>query len=897
LDLTEDIQFSHTLTLEPPLEELSTGSVFAGRYQIIEELGRGGMGRVYRALDKKINEEVALKLIKPEIASESRTLERFANELKVARRIAHKNVSRMYHLSGEKGTHYITMEYVPGEDLKRMLRMSKQLSMATAVDIAKQIAEGLAEAHRLGIVHRDLKPGNIMIDREGAARIMDFGIARLLSAKGITGAGVAVGTPDYMSPEQVEGKEVDGRADIYSLGIILYEMVTGRVPFEADTPYAVGYKHKNEVPVSPKTLNPQVPEDLSGLILKCLEKTPDKRWQTADELRVGLEKIEQGLPTTTKLTTAPKRTSLTSREITIKFTARKLIVPGLAFVALVAAIFLAVVFLPHRAPRQRASPIHKQVTFTGTASSPAISPDGKFIAYMDKISGNEQKVIIQDMAGGQTIEVFRGRDCGGLRWSPDGSELSFYTEKSTDKWSTLIVPRLGGKAREFEGIFISDWSPDGSQFASWSDEKKQLSFTNKTTGESRSISFDKSFPAYSTDLDWSPSGKFILLSMYDDNDNCSIWTVSADGRQKNKIVENPQKWFGSSRWSPRGDAIYYVREQDPTTDIWKIPMSPDTGRPSKAGVPVFEGHQIGDYFTLTNDAKSLAYTREVWHSNLWLITVEGSGKGQRVDIRQLTAGTQLSMAPSFSPDGKLVAYGRGSNTMEIFVMPAGGGPSQQLTFMNSWNYCPVWSPDGTEIAFASSSGDVSRIWKVSASGGTPRQFAKAEGSFPAWAPGPRILFQVNNGTNLMALDQAAGEAASIFKTDTAGGMLYPVWSPEGKRVALRTKGGTDDVPSIRLLNLEDSSEVVLLKGGALPFGWSPDGKLIYSWELISGGGKVLTISPETGRTDVLFTLPMSPEIGYLVLRPHTVDGKHFVFEGRRTQADVWVIENFDPDIK
>jgi len=877
--------------------ELTTGSVFAGRYQIIEELGHGGMGRVYRALDRKINEEVALKLIKPEIASEKKVLERFASELKIARKIAHKNVGRMYHLSEDKGTHYITMEYVRGEDLKRMIRMSKQLSIATAVGVAKQIMEGLAEAHRLGIVHRDLKPGNIMIDREGDARIMDFGIARLLSAKGITGVGVAVGTPDYMSPEQVEGKEVDGRADIYSLGIILYEMVTGRVPFEGDTPYSVGYKHKNEQPFSPKAINPQVPEDLSGLILRCLEKPPDKRFQTADELRVELEKIEKSLPTTAKRTPVPKGTSLTSREITIKFTARKLIVPGLAFIALMAAVSLAIVFLPHRAPRQKAGPVHKQITFTGNASSPAISPDGKFLAYTDRISSNERKVLVRDLAGGQAIEVSRGRDCAGLRWSPDGSELSFYSEKSDKKWATWIVPRLGGKARELDGIYYSVWSPDGSQFASWSDEKKELSFTNKITGESRSITMDKSFPSYANDLDWSPSGKFILLTMYDDKDACSLWTVTADGSRHNKIIEDPNNWFGSARWSPRGDAIYYVREREPTTDIWKVSISPETGRPSKPPAPVFEGHQIGDYFTITNDGKSLAYTREIWHSNLWLATLEGAGKHKKVDVRQLTTGMLLTMAPNFSPDGRNIVYGRGSDTMEIFVIPADGGEPQQVTFMNSWNYGPVWSPDGTEIAFASSQGDVSRIWKVSAGGGTPRQFIKTEGIWPAWAPGPKILFQSYSGMNLMALDQTTEDSASLFKVDSAGGMLHPVWSPDGKRVAVRTKKGTDSDLAIWILSVEDSSEVLLRKGDAAPFSWSPDGKRIYAWETILGGGNVLTISPEDGRTEVLFNLRLGPEMGRLILRPHTVDGRRFVFEGRKTQSDVWVLENFDPEIK
>ncbi|NIQ18411.1 MAG: protein kinase [Candidatus Aenigmarchaeota archaeon] len=211
-----------TETLETPKEELTTGSIFAGRYQIIEELGKGGMGKVYRALDKKLNEEVALKLIKPEIASDKKTLERFNNELKFARKIAHKNVGRMYELMEEKGTHFITMEYVPGQDLRGLIRQTGQLTVGTAISITKQVCEGLTEAHRLGVIHRDLKPQNIMIDKEGSARIMDFGIARSVSGKGITGAGVMVGTPEYMSPEQVESKETDQRSDIYSLGVILY---------------------------------------------------------------------------------------------------------------------------------------------------------------------------------------------------------------------------------------------------------------------------------------------------------------------------------------------------------------------------------------------------------------------------------------------------------------------------------------------------------------------------------------------------------------------------------------------------------------------------------------------------------------------------------------------------
>ena len=301
----------------PPVRDLETGSLFAGRYQIIEKIGAGGMGRVFKVVDTQIKERIALKVLRPEIDFDERSLERFRTEIRLARRISHKNVCRMFDLGEFSGIHYLTMEHVPGESLKSIIRMTAPLSVPTAVHYAKEICEGLQEAHRWDIIHRDLKPQNIMVDPTGTVRIMDFGIARSLQPTGDTQQGLAVGSPEYMSPEQAEGQDIDQRTDIYALGIVLYEMVTGKVPFEGDTTFAILQKQEGERPRPPREMNPQVPERLNRLILKCLEKAREHRYQTAKEVLQELGTIQ------TDTRKAVEGKSRTSRRISALGPARR----------------------------------------------------------------------------------------------------------------------------------------------------------------------------------------------------------------------------------------------------------------------------------------------------------------------------------------------------------------------------------------------------------------------------------------------------------------------------------------------------------------------------------------------------------------------------------------------
>ncbi len=338
-------EVSVTKTLETPVTRLAIGSIFAERYQILEELGKGGMGEVYKVRDKTLDEEMALKILKPEIAANKDIIERFKNELKFARKIAHRHVCKMYDLNEEEETPYITLEYVKGEDLKSFIRKKEKLKEKEVIAIAKQVCEGLAEAHELEVVHRDLKPQNIMIDDRGRAKVMDFGIARSVEAPGATQSGVMIGTPDYMSPEQAEGEEADQRSDIYAMGIILYEMITGSVPFKGETAFSVALKHKSKLPSDPRKLNPDISENLSRLILICMEKERERRYQTAEALLADLRNIEEGLPLGTKI--RPRRETFFQTLIR-----KKLFIP-----AVVVALAIIAVVIWQLLPQKESIPL------------------------------------------------------------------------------------------------------------------------------------------------------------------------------------------------------------------------------------------------------------------------------------------------------------------------------------------------------------------------------------------------------------------------------------------------------------------------------------------------------------------------------------------------------------
>jgi len=275
-------------------DQLRPGAIFAGRYEVKSILGAGGMGVVYRAFDRELQEPVAIKTLKPEAMAGGAALDRFKQEIRLARRIAHRNVVRTYDLGEQNGMYYLTMEYVEGTSLKELIVSRGKLPVEVTLTVGKQLCRALEVAHAEGVIHRDIKPQNIVVEPNGFLKVMDFGIARLANppqGKGLTEAGTAIGTPDYMSPEQLSGMELDPRSDLYAAGVVLFECLTGRLPFEAETTWALVAKHLEEEPPDPRTTSPDVPGALAAVILKAMAKEPNKRFETASQMHDALERI------------------------------------------------------------------------------------------------------------------------------------------------------------------------------------------------------------------------------------------------------------------------------------------------------------------------------------------------------------------------------------------------------------------------------------------------------------------------------------------------------------------------------------------------------------------------------------------------------------------------------
>ena len=850
----------------------------AGRYAIVRELGRGGMAIVYLARDLKHGRDVAIKLLRPELAALVGA-ERFLREIRLTAALQHPHILPLHDSGEADGLLYYVMPRVTGESLRERLTRERQLPVGETVTLIGALAGALDHAHRHGVVHRDIKPENVLL-HEGQPLLADFGVALALSGGGddrLTGTGLSVGTPQYMSPEQAAGDRAVGPpSDIYALGAVAYELLVGEPPITGPTPEAVLARVLVERPRAIRTVRDTVPAAVEAAILKALAKAPADRFRTAGEFAAAL------------MASAPRATAATHRP---RARAARLTLGATG----VLAIGLMAFALIDRADDRPGAPppIRRQLTFSGRAMQAAISPDGHFLAIVTDAEST-QVLTIQEVAGGRADTVLVTPRISTLEWSPDNTRLLVWAEGGA-----LIVPRLGGPVQRIAippGAYYVRWLPDGRRVSAHAHNDRRTLVLDLDTEDTLAVRIRGQYDLIG-EIAWSPDGRWFAVATENTYPMRYLMrTVSLDGRSE--VIAEDSVMLDAPRWSPDGDAVYYVRGRGATAAIWRAPVSRETGQPR--GKPVelhsqLEGLSILGgifHFSVTQDGRRMVYARGTRFSNLWMVPADRPGRA--LPPVALTTGTALRWSPVVSPDGKWIAFGQHAGGVgELFRMSIDGGKASQITYgaRVATTGGVAWSPEGDRLAFTSVRGSRPQLWVASVVDGSVRSLDRAASGYMAdlvWAPGSEIALQAPEDNNIALVDPVSGkERWLLADAPKVSGIWRPRYSPEGNRLAA-IWFRPDRAGVLWIFDLRDSTRTKIADGEWWPSGWSADGRYVYAGALGADLFRVDTrgASPPTRVLTVSWRGADCTPVG-----PRRPDA--FVCAAFDYVSDIWMIENFD----
>jgi serine/threonine protein kinase len=875
-------------------QELTTIASLTGKelgpYKIEKLLGAGGMGEVYLARDTKLDRLVALKILPWHFLADADRIARFKREARALVSLNHPNLITIYEVGEANGLHFIATEFVEGQTLSSL---RAKLSLKELLSIVAQVAQALAAAHQSGVVHRDIKPDNLMVRPDGYVKVLDFGLVKLDETSSSrpdlarTELGVAMGTLSYMSPEQAAGEPIDHRTDIWSLGVVLYELVTGQRPFTGESRQATINGILSAEPAAASVVNPNLPAELDQVLNKALEKDRELRYQTASDFRADIRRVLRTIDSSPSTASGQRRVRVTK-----SFQGRRLW-PAVAIVLLV-VVSIAVWYLNRSktitGPNWTAASRLQLTTQPGTEFYPVLSPDGQDFVYASNENGNYD-LFVQRVGGKNANPLTPNTPSDETQpaYSPNGERIAFRSTRQPA--GVYVMERTGENVRlVIDNCRHPAWSPDGKEIvcsthghdipATRNTRPSSLWIVDVETGAKRML--------YENDAmqpSWSPNGHRIAFwFMPPSAGRSDIATVTRGGGEIEVITKDAStNW--NPVWSPDGKFLYFASDRSGDMSFWRVAIDEKTGKAQGELEAVSTPSTFNRHLNFSRDGRRLIYVHTDQRANIQAIKFDAKAERVVGDPFWITRGDRQIARPELSPDGMRFVMRVPRRTQDdIAVVNRDGSNWRDLTTDKFFDRYPRWSPDGKKIAFTSDRSGRYEIWTLDADAGNLRQVTfntSGDTTFPLWSPdGAQLLLHSNFENKIFNVNDDWNKQTPQLLPTPEGASRFVAWdwSPDGKMLI-----GTVSRPPLELayFSFQTNRYETLFPFSGAPM-WLPDSTRFLTF----ADNKAYLGDIRTKKAREIFA-SSEGELRSLDISP---DGTLLYFTVYSSESDIWLLD-------